>query len=128
MVDEETDTRKGNTFIVRKIEPSFIADILTDDDSKLAIPKQRREFMRRFADGETTKEIAAYANKSPAHVYIEIARGIEDWRIYAEILNTSNYETKQHLLHLVNAAHYAHNLGYMKSTADIRRAIRNLIV
>ena len=112
----------------RKIEPTYCADLLTDPDTKLAVPKRRLEFMRLFSEGKTTKEIAAISGKSPAHVYVEIARGIEDWRLYSEIKDTADYTTKCHLIALVRAAHHAHDIGANKSTADIRRAIRNLIV
>jgi len=111
----------------RKINPQFIADILTEPDIHNAVPDNRLKYMRKFADGQSTKEIGAHYGKSCSHVYIEIARGIEDRRIYAGILNTPDYVLKCHLLVLNNAMHHFHKIGAYRSCADIRRAIRNII-
>jgi hypothetical protein len=111
----------------RKIEPSFIADILTESCLSNAIPKRRLEFMRDFSHGMTLKEIADKHQKSPSHIYIEIARGIEDRRIYQSITEVADFTMSCHLRNLNNAMHYFHGIGASKSCADIRRAIRSLV-
>lgn len=112
--------------MTRKIYRSYVADILTDPDTKNATPKNRLQYMIEFADGHTIKEIAINHGKSPSHVYIEISRGLEDIRIYAEILTTPNYLLKSHLIGLNNASHFFHSIGAFRSCADVRRAIRNI--
>jgi hypothetical protein len=111
----------------RKIEPSFIADILTEPDIKNAVPRIRLDYMRRFANGEGLKSIAAIYQKSLSHIYTEIARGIDDRRIYQSIIDTPEYTLKCHLHNLNNAMHHFHTIGAHRSSSDIRRCIRNLI-
>lgn len=113
--------------MARKLDPAYIADVLTDCDIKQAVPYKRLEYMREFAAGASTKEIGAKHNKSPAHIYVEISRGMDDRRAYAKIMETPDYTLKCHLINLNNAMHHFHRLDAHRSCADIRRAIRNLI-
>lgn len=111
----------------RKIDPAHVADIILDADIKNAVPKRRLQYMIEFADGHSTKEIGINHGKSCSHVYMEIARGLEDRRIYQEIMDTRDYLLKCHLINLNNAAHHFHSMGAFRSCADVRRAIRNII-